>query len=144
MNEEKEQNPKGVSGGAGIAAGGDVNFGGVSGQFAVGNNNTLTQTITQTISGEDKKVLNDNLQQFQKEIAKMNLPADEAANVNSNINLAVKEAQKDQPDPKKIQNKFQGAIDTIKEVGDIQAVSNWDKTKKILEILGKIGLKILL
>jgi regulator of replication initiation timing len=91
------------------------------------------------------KELFDNLQQFQKEIGSMNLPTDEAENVKSNVNLAIKEAQKPQPDPKKIQSKFQGAIDTVKEVGDtIQTVSKWDWTQKILSILGKIGLKILL
>ncbi len=46
MSEEKTQNPKNVSGGGGITSGGDTNIGDVPGQFAVGNNNTQTQTIT--------------------------------------------------------------------------------------------------
>jgi hypothetical protein len=131
----------------GTTAGRDVNFGDISGQFAMGKNIKQNQIITKTItvSSEDKKDLHDTLLQFQKEIAKLNLPAEEAASVNSEVSLAVKETEKEQPDTKKIQNRVQGAFNTIKEVGDtIETVSNWDWTKKILKTLSKIGLSILL
>ena len=130
-----------VKGGAGITAGRDVTFGDVSGQVAIGKNITQTQTLTP----EDRKDLHDNLLQFQKELAKMSLPTDESASINSDINLAVKETEKEQPNTTKIQSRFQGALDTIKEVGNtIETVSKWDWTKKILKTLGKIGLSVLL
>jgi hypothetical protein len=131
-----------ISGNAnGVVSGRDVTFGHVLGQVAIGENITQTQNL----SKEDKSDLCESLVQFQKDAAKLNLPPDEAANVNSNINLAVREALKDQPDPVKIQGKLQGAIETIKEVGDtIETVSKWEWTKKILTILGRIGLKIIL
>ena len=141
MSDEKVENRKKIIGGAGITAGRDVSFGDVSGQIAVGQDITQTQTL----SSEDKKDLFDSLQQFQKEVIKLGLPPDEATNVSSNVNLAIKEAEKEQPDAKKIQDRFQGALDTIKEVGDtIETVSKWEWTKKILKVLGKIGLAILL
>lgn len=138
---------KKIKGGAGITAGRDANIGAVSGQLVIGDKNTLTQTL----SSAEKKDLQDNLAQFQKEIVKMKLPPDEAATIKGDVTAAVKEAEKEQPDTKKIQSRFQGAIDTIKEVGTtkevgnaIEAVSKWDWTKKILATLGKIGLSIVM
>ena len=138
MIEEKE---KKVEGGAGIVAGGNVTFGNVSGQVAIGENITQTQTI----STADKKELQESLEQFKEELAKLNLPPDEASTVNGDVTAAIREAKKEKPDPEKIKGRFQGALDTIKEVGDtIEKVSKWEWTKKIVKTLGKIGLKILL
>lgn len=128
---------------AGITAQ-DVTIGDVSGQVAIGSNITQTQTI-QTLTREDMIDLHDNLLQFQKELAKITLPPDESANINSNINLAIKQTEEEKPNTTKIQSRFQGALETIKEVGDtIETVTKWDWTKNILKILGKIGLSIIL
>ncbi|MGB2727757.1 MAG: hypothetical protein WBD09_04690 [Halobacteriota archaeon] len=136
MPEERESDKK-VSGGSGITAGGDVTFGDVSGQVAIGEN------ITQ-LSTSDKKELLDSLIEFQKEIDKLGLPADELSTVNGDVTAAIKEAKKEEPDPSKIKSRFEGAIETIKGVGEvIEKVSESEKTKKILKILG-IGLSILL
>lgn len=130
-----------IVGGTGITAGGNVNFGDVSGQVAIGENITQTQTL----SSSDKKELRDNLVQFQKEIAKLNLPADTMSIVNGDVTAAIKESEKDKPDPSKIKNRFEGALDTVKEVGDtIDKVSKWEWTEKVVKLLGKLGLTILL
>ena len=130
-----------IMGGPGITAGGNVTFGDVSGQVAIGENITQTQTL----SSSDKKELRDSLVQFQKEIAKLNFPADTMATVNGDVTAAIKEAEKEKPDPSKIKSRFEGAIDTIKEVGDtIEKVSKWEWTGKVIKILGKLGLSILL
>ncbi len=132
---------KTVIGGTGITASGDVTFGDISGQVAIGQNITQTQTL----SSSDKKELRDSLVQFQKEIAKLNLPADTMATVNGDVTAAIKEADKEKPDPSKIKGRFEGALDTIKEVGDtIEKVSKWEWTEKIIKVLRKLGLAILL
>lgn len=137
MTEERESDKK-VIGGPGITAGGDVTFGNVSGQVAIGEN------ITQTLSISDKKELLDSLIEFQKEIDKLGLPADELSTVNGDVTAAIKEAKKEEPDPSKIKSRFEGAIETIKGVGEvIEKVSESKTTKRILKILG-IGLSILL
>ncbi len=128
-------------GGTGITAGGDVTFGDVSGQFAAGENITQTQTL----SALDKKELLDCLIQFQKETVKLGIPEDDMAIVNGDLNAAIKEAKKEEPDTSKIKNRFQNTIDTMKEVGDtIEKASKWEWTGKILKILGKLGLSIVL
>ena len=130
-----------IVGGTGITAGGNVNFGDVSGQVAIGKNITQTQTL----SSLDKKELRDSLVQFQKEIAKLNLPADTMAVVNGDVTAAIKESEKEKPDPSKIKSRFEGALDTVKEVGDtIDKVSKWEWTGKVIKLLGKLGLTILL
>ena len=135
MTEEKK-----VEGGAGITAGRDVVFGDVSGQVAIGENITQTQTL----STADKKELQESLLQFKEEVSKLKLPEEEAIMVNGDVNAAIKEAKKEKPDTSKIKTRFQGALDTIKEVGDtIEKVSKWEWTKKIIKTLGKISLKIL-
>ncbi len=135
MNEKK------IIGGTGIAAGGDVHISDVSGQFAVGENITQTQTL----SALDKKELLDSLLGFQKEVAKLGLPADEMSTVNGDVTAAIKEAKKEEPDVSKIKSRFESAVDTMKEVGDtIEKVSKWEWTGKILKILGNLGLSILL
>ena len=130
-----------IVGGTGITSGGNVNFGDVSGQVAIGENITQTQTL----SSSDKKELRDSLIQFQKEIAKLNLPADTMAVVNGDVTAAIKESEKEKPDPSKIKSRFEGALDTVKEVGDtIDKVSKWEWTGKVIKTLGKLGLTILL
>ncbi len=129
-----------IVGGAGIT-GSSVSFGDVSGPVAIGENITQTQIL----STFDKKELRNSLVQFQKEIANVGLPADTMATVNGDITAAIKEAEKEKPEPLKIKTRFEGAIDTIKEVGDtIEKVSKWEWTGKIIKILGKLGLSILL
>ncbi len=132
---------KTVVGGVGITAGGDVTFSDVSGQVAIGENITQTQTI----SSSDKKELRDSLVQFQKEITKLNLPDGTMATVNGDVTAAIKEAEKEKPDPSKIKSRFEVALDTMKEVGDnIEKVSKWEWTNKVIQILGKLGLSVLL
>ena len=130
-----------IVGGTGITSGGNVNFGDVSGQVAIGENITQTQTL----SSSDKKELRDSLVQFQKEIAKLNLPADTMVVVTGDVTAAIKESEKEKPDPSKIKSRFEGALDTVKEVGDtIDEVSKWEWTGKVIKTLGKLGLTILL
>lgn len=132
---------KKITGGAGITAGGDVSFGDVSGQVAIGENIIQTQTL----SSLDKKELRDSLIRFQKEIEELGLSANELSTIKGDINAAIKETEKEKSDPLKIKNRFEGALDTIKETGDIiEKVSKWDWTGKIIKILGKLGLSILL
>ena len=130
-----------IVGGTGITSSGNVNFGDVSGQVAIGENIIQTQTL----SSLDKKELKDSLVQFQKEIVKLNLPADTMAIVNGDVIAAIKESEKEKPDPSKIKSRFEGALYTIKEVGDtIDKVSKWEWTGKVIKTLGKLGLTILL
>ena len=132
---------KNIVGGTGITAGGDVAFGNVSGQVGIGQNITQTQTL----SASDKKELLKCLIQFQKEATKLGIPEDELSTVNGDLNAAIKEAKKEEPDTSKIKSRFESAIDTVKEVGDtIEKVSKWEWTGKILKILGKLGLAIML
>lgn len=132
---------KKITGGTGITAGGDVTFGDVSGQVAIGENITQTQTL----SGPDKKELLNNLIEFRKEIAKLDIPDDEKSTINGDINAAIREAEKEKPYPSKIKSGFEGALDTVKEVGDtIEKVSSWEWTKKVISTLGKLGLSILI
>ena len=136
MTEERESDKK-VIGGPGITAGGNVTFGDVSGRVAIGEN------ITQ-LSTSDKKELLDSLIEFQKEIAKLGLPADELSTVNGDVTATINEAKKEEPDPSEIKSRFEGAIETIKGVGKvIEKVSESETTKRILKILG-MGLSILL
>jgi len=130
-----------IVGGTGITSGENVNFGDVSGQVAIGENITQTQML----SSLDKKELRDSLVQFLKEIAKLNLPTDTMAVVTGDVTAAIKESEKEKPYPSKIKSRFEGALDTVKEVGDtIDKVSKWEWTEKVIKILGKLGLTILL
>ncbi len=118
-----------------------VIFGDVSGQLAIGRDITQTQTL----SASDKKELLDYLIQFQKEAAKIGIPEDDLSTVNGDLNAAIKEAKKEEPDTSRIKSRFESAIDTIKEAGDtIEKISKWEWTGKILKILGKLGLSIML
>ena len=130
-----------IVGGTGITAGGNVNFGDVSGQVAIGENITLKQTL----SVSDKKELLDSLTQFQREIANVGLPEDDLDDINNDVNIAIREVKKAEPNYSKIKRKFEGVIETVKEVGDtIDKVSKWEWTGKIIKTLGKLGLTILL
>ncbi len=139
MKMKKEMKMNKVIGGHGITAGGNIGnisiFSGINGQFAAGENITQTQTL----SASDKKELLDCLIQFQKEAAKLGIPEDELGTVNGDLNAAIKEAKKEEPDTSKIKSRFESAIETVKEVGDtIEKVSKWEWTGKILKILGSL------
>ena len=135
MTEEKK-----TEDGAGITAGRDVVFSDVN-QMAIGKKITQTQTI----SSFDKKELQESLEQFKEEIANLKLPPEEATMVNGDVTSAIKEAKKDKLDLAKIKSRVEGALETIKEVGDtIEKVSKWESTKKILKFLAKVGKGILL
>ncbi len=130
-----------VKGGTGITAGGDVTFSDVTDQVAVGKDITQIRTL----SPLDKKELRDCLIQFQKEINKLGLPTNILNTVNGDVTAAVTEVEKEKPEPSTIKNRFQDALDTMKDVGDtIEKVSKWTWTVKVIKILGKLGLSILL
>jgi len=126
-----------ITGGPGITAGRNVNFGNNTGQIAIGSNITQTQTI----SGTDKKELLNSLIEFRKELPKFGLPPDEQSIVNGKVTETIKEVEKEKPDLPKIKSIFEGAIDTIKGAGNvIEKVAESDITKKIIKILGLVSL----
>ena len=132
---------KKVEGKNGIVAGGNVTFGDVSGQVAVGSHINQTQTL----SSVDITELQKSLSEFKEELAKLKLSKDDAEVVNGDVAAAIKETKKEKPDTSKIKSRVESALDTIKEVGDtIEKVSKWESTKKILTVLGKIGKAIIL
>lgn len=119
------------------------NISGVSGQVGIGKNIEQKQNLT--LSVYDKKELMDSLMQFQKEIVNLGLPEDELQDINNDIDSATREAEKDEPNYSKIKKRFEGVIETVKDVGDtIEKVSKWEWTGKIVKILGKLGLVIVL
>ncbi len=128
-----------ITGGTGITAGGNVTLDNISGQVAVGEN------ITQTLSAPDKKELLDSLLEFQKEAAKLGLPAEEMSIVNGDITAAIKEAKKDKPNFSKIKDTFESAINAVKESGTtIKDISElYEPAKKIAKLVG-IALSFLL
>lgn len=130
MTEEEETDKK-VIGGSGITAGGNVTFGDVSGQVAIGKN------ITQ-LSTSGKKELLDSLIEFQKEIAKLGLPADELSIVNGDLTAAIKEAKTQEPDPSKIKSRFERIFSAIKDAGrSIKDISElYEPAKKIVKLVG--------
>ena len=131
----EENKPEGkVVGGTGIIAGGNVTFSDVSGQFAVGENITQVQSIAQN----DLKELRENLLEFQKGIDKLGLePADQNI-VNANISSAIQEAEKEEPHSSKIKERFESAINIVKEAG--KTISNvselYEPAKKIAKMFG--------
>ena len=124
------------------------NISGVSGQVAIGEKikqNQIKQIQTITLSASDKKVLLDSMEQFQKEIAILGLPKDELQDINNDVDTAIREVKKDEPNYSKVKKRFEGVIETVKDVGDtIEKVSTWEWTGKIVQILGKLGLAIAL
>ena len=146
MIEEHESNnlldysDKNRSGNVNISIG---NISGISSQFAAGKNINQEQTLKLSVS--DKKELLDSLMQFQKEITNMGLPENELQDINNDLDTATREAEKDEPNYSKIKKRFEGAIDTIKDVGEtIENVSKWEWTGKIVKTLGKLGLTMAL
>jgi len=119
------------------------NISGVSGQVGIGKNIKQKQNLK--LSVPDKKELLNSLMQFQKEIANLGLPEDELQDINNDIDTATREAKKGEPNYSKIKERFEGVINTVKDVGDtIEKVSKWEWTGKIVKILGKLGLAIAL
>ncbi len=126
-----------IKGGAGITAGGNVTFGDVTGQVAIGENIMQTQTL----SSPDKKELLNGLIEFRKELPKFGLPPDEQSIVNGKITETIKEVEKEKPDLSKVKSIYDSAIETIKGVGDvIEKVAESETTKKIIRILGLVSL----
>jgi len=129
-------------------ASGDVNINvgnisRVSGQVGIGKNIKQEQNLTLSVS--DKKELLASLMQFQKEIVNLGLPEDELQDINNDIDTATREAEKDEPNYSKVKKRFEGVIETVKDVGDtIEKVSKWEWTGKIVKILGKLGFAIVL
>lgn len=125
-----------ITGGSGIIAGGNVTFGNNSGQTAVGSN--INQSQFQSINQTDLKELRENLLEFQNEIRRLGLDPDFQSSVNGDISKAVIEAKKEKPEPSKIKQYFEAAIQTIKDTGE--AISNiselYEPAKKIAKILG--------
>ncbi len=139
MTEEHESDKK-VVGGAGITAGGNVTLGDVTGQVAIGADITQIQSISTT----DRDDLIKNILDFQKGLAKLNLPTNDQNIVNGDISAAIKEVNKDKPDLSKIKMRFENVVNTIKEAGKtIKDISEiYDPAKKIATIIG-LGLALL-
>lgn len=125
-----------VTGGSGIVSGGDVNIGNISGQFAAGSG--ITQNQIQSINSPDLKELRESLLEFQNEIRRLGLDPDYHSSVNGDISKAVIEAKKEKPEPSKIRQYFEAAIQTIKDTGEaISSISElYEPAKKIAKILG--------
>ena len=138
MTEEHESDKK-VVGGAGITAGGNVTFGNVTG-VAIGEDITQIQFISTT----DRDDLRKSILDFQKGLAKLNLPTDDQNIVNGDISAVIKEANKDKPELSKIKMRFENVVNTIKEAGNtIKDISElYDPAKKIATMLG-LGLALL-
>ena len=140
MDEEQKSDKK-VLGGPGITAGGNVTFGDVSGQVAVGEHIEQIQTIEQTDLEELRKSLID----FQKGIAKLSLSPEDQSIVHGKISEAVKEAKKDHPALPTIKERFEGAINTVREAGKaVKDISElYEPAKKIAHLVG-VSLSFLL
>ncbi len=140
MAEERESG-KNVTGGTGITAGGNVTFGNISGQFAVGSGNVQTQSIGQA----DLEELRKSLLDFQKGIARLGLSDDDKNIVSGKISEAVKESKKETPILSKIKDTFESAINAVKEAGTaIKDISElYEPAKKIAKLVG-IALPFLL
>lgn len=129
----------GVRGGPGITAGGNVKISDVRGQVAIGSHIKQKQTI----SSSDKQDLLEALKKFREEVAGLEMSKDDLETVKGDVNAAIKEAEKEKPDFPKIQSRFQGAIDTVKETGQlIKKVAESPVTQKIVGALAKWGLAI--
>jgi hypothetical protein len=133
MTEEPGSDAK-VVGGAGITAGRDVEIGDVSGQVAIGEHITQIQYISTTEMEDLRKSLRD----FQKGLAKLNLPTDDRNIVTGDISAAIKEAGKDDPELSTIKMRFKSIIDTFKgagrTIGDISEL--YEPAKKIASLIG--------
>jgi len=133
MSEEQESGKK-VMGGPGITAGGDVTFGDVSGQVAIGEHIEQIQSIDQT----DLEELRKSLLDFQKGIVQLALSPNYQNVVNGKISSAVLEAEKDKPALSNIKEEFQSAINTVRGTGKtIKDLSElYEPAKKIAQLVG--------
>ena len=133
MTENPGSDAKAV-GGAGITAGRDVEIGDVSGQVAIGEHITQIQSMSTTEMEDLRKSLRD----FQKGLAKLNLPTDDQSIVTGDISAAIKEAGKDDPELLTIKMRFKSIIDTVKEagrtIGDISEL--YEPAKEIASLIG--------
>ncbi len=130
---EEERRERRVTGGDGITAGGDVNIR-VNGLLAIGENIAQIQSI----SINDLEDLRRSLLEFQEGISKLNLPTDDQNIVNGDISAAIKEANKETPEPSTIKTRVESAINTAREAGktvkDVSAL--YDPATKIFKLLG--------
>ena len=132
-----EQN---IVGGTGITSGGDVKFGDVSGQVAIGENISQSQSI----KGADIEELKKSLLDFQKSLVKLDLSEEDESIINGNISAAIKESKKDKPKLSVIKDRFEDTIDIIKESGKtIQSISDlYEPAKKLAKLVG-LGVAVL-
>jgi hypothetical protein len=132
MTEERESGK--VNGESGITAGGNVTFGNVTGQVAIGENITQIQSIEQA----DLEELRKSLMDFQNEIAKLDLPPNYQNVVNGEISAAIIEADEDKPALSVIKTKFENAINMTKKAGKaINKISElYEPAKKIAKLVG--------
>lgn len=139
MKKERDSDKK-VTGGPGITAVGDISIGDISGQVAIGQNITQTQSIEHA----DLEELRKSLLDFQKGIVQLGLSPNYQNVVNGEISAAMIEAGSEKPVLSKIKEKFESAIMTAKKAGkSIEDISElYEPTKKIAKVLG-IGLSFL-
>jgi hypothetical protein len=132
----EERKPGNVSGGTGITAGGDVSFGDVSGQVVIGDNIS--------IGSVDIAELRKSLLDFQKGLAKLDLSKEDESIVNGDISAAIKESKKEKPKLSMIKDRFESAINIIKESGKtMQNISElYEPAKKLAKFVG-LGIAIL-
>ena len=131
---EKNESKKSVFDGSGITSGGDVTFGNVSGQVAIGDNISQVQMLSKADLEDLRKTLLD----IQKGLDKLNLPSDDKNIINGDISAAIKESKKGKPELSKIKTRFENVINTIKEAGKtIKDFSElYEPAKKMASILG--------
>ncbi len=138
-----EENEKVKKFGTTVVHGDQINIGdvsGVSGQFAIGSGINQTQ-----LSVSDKKDLLDALMLFRKDLHNLGLSEIEQSIVAGNVAEAIMETKKEKPDLPLVKNKLQRAIDIVKTAGSvIEKVAESPVTKKIVGILGKVGLSLAL
>ena len=133
----EEDKPKvNVMGGPGITSARDVTLSDVSGQVGIGTSINISRVgpMDQT----NLKELKESLLEFQNEIRRLGLDPDYQSSVNGDISKAVIEAKKEKPEPSKIRQYFETAIQTIKDAGEvISSISElYEPAKKIAKILG--------
>lgn len=138
--EEKYESEKIIPKDHGITVGGNITFGSVNGQVAIGENIIQKQSIRQINFGDLRK----NLIDFQNGISKLDLSSDYQNIINGDISAAIIETKKENPAMLNIKEKFKDAINTIRETGKtIKDISElYEPAKKIVSILG-IGLALL-
>ena len=124
----------------GITSGGDVKFGDVRGQVAIGENISQSQSI----KGADIEELRTSLLDFQKGLVKLDLSEEDKSIINGDISAAIKESKKDKPRLSMIKDRFESTIDIIKESGKtIQNISElYEPAMKLAKLVG-LGIAIL-